>query len=153
MIKAILLALALVATMVSAQACRYKNGCCTNAGMNTFQCAQVQRRWATGQCNRARLTADGIPAEVANVVVWVGPGCPTPCATKAKDLKQNPRAYCKSKNQAVSYVDGGCKIAADCRIFCRDVCTKQPFCKWRKGLCQLKTEYEITGPTDAPAAP
>ena len=150
MIKAILLVLALVATAVSAQlGCRYKNGCCTKPGMTTFQCAQVQRRWATGQCDRAKLEADGIPANYANVVVWVGPGCPTPCAVKADDLKQNPRKYCKSKNQPVSYTDGGCKVASDCRIFCRDVCVKQPFCKWRRSLCQLKQEYELA--TSAPA--
>jgi len=39
-----------------------------------------------------------------------GEGCDTPCATYAKANNLNVKTYCQSKNQPVTYQDGGCKL-------------------------------------------
>ena len=105
-------------------------------GMSLQRCSQLRKRYQSGFCGTS-------PSKFGNPVVFVGPGCPTPCAITAKHLRQNPRAYCMAHGRKqASWNDGGCKLASNCNIYCRDTCNKQPNCRWTHGnVCLLKSEY------------
>ena len=83
------------------------------------------------------VPTDGIP-----LVKWVGNGCDTPCATYAKAHNLNVKKYCASKQQPVSYSDGGCKLANSCAsIHCKDVCNAAGvICAWEKNACVSRLE-------------
>ena len=105
--------------------------------MTSYDCTALASRYQQGKC------AGVLPASYASKpVVWIGPGCPTPCAQQAAKTGANPRAFCAKQGKQPTWQDGGCKLANDCVIYCQDTCVKQPWCKWRGNLCKLKTEYE-----------
>jgi hypothetical protein len=78
-------------------------------------------------------------------VVWVGAGCPRPCATKAIQAGKNPMRYCRSIHTWPTFNDGGCKLYFDCNIGCADTCkrhrvsTRRPFNNFYKNTKTQKT--------------
>jgi hypothetical protein len=96
--------------------------CTTHNGMSRSACLALRQRWQQGQCGALFPNPP---------VVWIGIGCKTPCAQKAEELNQNPRAYCKANgNKKTTYSDGGCHVFYDCNIHCEETCNKQIYCKW-----------------------
>jgi len=139
MFKLILLLVAVIVGSVLAVANPIPYACRTRPGQTVYGCNLLRRRWLGGKCDAYKA------ANLDPWVAWVGPGCPTPCAVKAKDMHQNPRAYCKANgNKNPSYGDGGCKLGADCNIFCQETCENHPNCVWKASGCQI--EYEAPAP-------
>ena len=127
---ALALAVAVVAQGALAQGCR------TTIGMTRYQCRLLHRQFLNGEC--------GPYPEYANPpVLWIGRGCPTPCARAAAAQGVSPTAFCRSRHANPTYRDGGCHVYSDCNINCEATCSRQKFCVWEPkgslmGICKRK---------------